>query len=264
MKQVVCINWGPKYGAPYINRLYGMVARNITPPFRFVAFTDVRKGVRPEVECHDLPEMPGFVPTRTPGQWQKSRLWAPALADLSGPYLFVDLDVVITGSLDPFFDYGDPDDIVMGLNVAKLPLRRGQSSVYRAPVGKLAPLQAAFAKDPQGIADEYRFEQFFMAANAPGGVRFWPRAWMRHFRLECIPTLPLNFFRPPRLPKDARIVIFAGGPNPPEAITGQRREGDSHLSPAAFVRDTFRRGKGLKELQNYGLPAPWVSDYWRE
>jgi len=50
MKQVVCISWGAKYGAPYINRLYGMVARNITPPFRFVAFTDTADGVRPEVE----------------------------------------------------------------------------------------------------------------------------------------------------------------------------------------------------------------------
>ncbi|MEM9438423.1 MAG: glycosyl transferase, partial [Pseudomonadota bacterium] len=39
MKQVVCINWGSAYGAPYINRLYRAVAANITPPFRFVAYT---------------------------------------------------------------------------------------------------------------------------------------------------------------------------------------------------------------------------------
>ena len=32
VKQVICINWGTKYGPDYVNRLYGMVARNITPP----------------------------------------------------------------------------------------------------------------------------------------------------------------------------------------------------------------------------------------
>ena len=34
-KNVVCIRWGMKYGAHYVNRLYGMVARHLTPPFRF-------------------------------------------------------------------------------------------------------------------------------------------------------------------------------------------------------------------------------------
>ena len=40
VKQVICINWGTKYGPDYVNRLYGMVARNITPPFTFTCFTD--------------------------------------------------------------------------------------------------------------------------------------------------------------------------------------------------------------------------------
>jgi hypothetical protein len=39
-KQFICINWGTKYGADYVNRLYGMVARNTTPPFTFTCFTD--------------------------------------------------------------------------------------------------------------------------------------------------------------------------------------------------------------------------------
>ena len=94
MKQIVCINWGTKFGAPYINRLYSMVSRNITPPFRFVCFTDVSDGVRSEVDCFDLPEMPGFMPQNTRGKWPKSRLWAPTLGDLQGSFLFLDLDVV--------------------------------------------------------------------------------------------------------------------------------------------------------------------------
>ena len=183
---------------------------------------------------------------------------------MEGTYLFLDLDVMITGSLDPFFDYGDPDQVVLGLNVAKWPLKRGQTSVYRAPVGKLAPLQTLFDAAPQGVADKYRFEQFFVAQNAPGGVTFWPRTWMRHFRIECIPPLPMNFFRPPRLPLDCRIVIFAGGPNPPEAITGQQRAEEPHLAPWPYIKRTLSQGRGLRKLQDYGRPAPWIKDYWRE
>lgn len=264
MKQVVCINWGSAYGAPYINRLYRAVAANITPPFRFVAYTDTRDGVLPEVECFDLPDMPGHVPTKTPGKWQKARLWAPQLEGLEGVFLFLDLDVIITDSLDPFFEYGDPDQVILGLNAAKYPLKRGQTSVYRAPVGKLAPLHEMFAADPQGVADTYRYEQFFVHRNAPGGVGFWPKTWMRHFRIECIPLFPLNFFKPPRLPSGTHIVIFAGGPNPPEAITGQPRASDPPLRPWPFIKKTLREKRAFKKLTDYGLPAPWVKEYWRD
>ena len=31
VKQVLCIKWGTRYGAEYVNRIYGMVSRNLTP-----------------------------------------------------------------------------------------------------------------------------------------------------------------------------------------------------------------------------------------
>ena len=264
VKQVVCINWGTKYGAPYINRLYRMVARNITPPFRFVCFTDTRDGVQPEVECFDLPDMPGHMPTNTPGQWPKSRLWAPKLADLTGNFLFLDLDLIVTDSLDPFFSYGHPDDLMMAWNVARPLNRFGQSSIYRVPVGQLAPLQEIFAADPQGVADKYRFEQHFVTARAPRKPRFWPREWVRHFRIECIPGVPMNFFRPPRLRKGTRVVIFAGGPNPPEAIEGRRHEDLPVMTPKEYLKYWRENGAKIQKLQDYALPAPWIEKYWNE
>ena len=55
IKQIICIKWGTKYGADYANKLYGMVSRNITPPFRFVCFTDDTTDVRQKSNvknCH--------------------------------------------------------------------------------------------------------------------------------------------------------------------------------------------------------------------
>src|SRR5262245_38260455 len=52
---VVCLKWGTRYGPEWVNRLYGMVARNTTWTVRFVCFTDDPSGIRPEVECRPLP-----------------------------------------------------------------------------------------------------------------------------------------------------------------------------------------------------------------
>ncbi|WKL39844.1 hypothetical protein Q1M64_13210 (plasmid) [Sinorhizobium meliloti] len=89
VKQVICINWGTKYGAPFINRLYAMVARNITPPFTFTCFTDCRAGLNPAILCEDLPPLNvETMPTNTRGIWPKARLWGAVLGKSKGPGAF--------------------------------------------------------------------------------------------------------------------------------------------------------------------------------
>ena len=80
-----------------------------------------------------------------------------------------------------------------------------------------------------------------MTREAPGGVRFWPEPWVRHFRAHCVRTLPLNFFLPPKLPKDARVVIFPGGLLPPHAIAGHWTGGYRPSTPAEHLRGLFSR-----------------------
>jgi hypothetical protein len=267
VKQVICISWGPKYGAPYVNRLYGGVARHLTPPFSFTCFTDNAEGFRPEVRAEPLPPLEVAMPTGTKGIWPKARLWGAALADLAGPVLFMDLDLVVVGPLDDFFGFGAPDEVILGRN-PNTPLERlGQTSIFRFPVGKLLPLQQKFLADPQGVADAYQFEQRFVTREAPGGVRFWPDAWVRHFRHHCARPLPVNFFLPPRLPPDARVVIFPGGLLPPHAIAGQWGGRYRPLPPLAHLRGLFaadRPDPPLRYLRHYLRPAPWVADAWRE
>ena len=43
-KNVICIKWGTKFGADYVNRLYRMVEKNLSIPHRFVCFTDNSEG----------------------------------------------------------------------------------------------------------------------------------------------------------------------------------------------------------------------------
>ena len=267
MKQVICISWGTKYGPLFINRLYGMVARNITPPFSFTCFTDSFEGIRPEVRCEPLPPIGVDMPTGTMGKWPKSRLWGPSLADLAGPVLFMDLDVVVTGSLDDFFNYGEPEDVILARNQTTPFERLGQTSVFRFPVGKLLPLQEKFQADPQGVANKYQFEQRFVTRNMPGGVKLFPRAWVAHFRQDCVWPFPLNYALPARLPRGARIVIFPGGVHPTHAIAGHwgaRYRPRGRLEHVRHVAAPDRPDRPLRYLRHYLLPVPWVAEHWRE
>ena len=265
-KQFLSIRWGRKYGPEYVNRLYGMAARHVTGPFDFFCLTDDPTGVRPEVTCLPLPELGCELPKNTFGIWGKSRLWRPDIGP-TGPVLFLDLDVVVTGPLDGFFEHGDPDDVILARNPSTPLERLGQTSIFRFPVGKLAPLREMFLADPQGIADRYRFEQRFVTRHAPGGVRFWPRGWVAHFRRHCARSFPLNYLQPPRLPRGARVVIFAGHLNPPDAIAGRYHARDPHRTAREHLAATFgpdRRESIPRHLRHFILPAPWVAEHWRE
>jgi hypothetical protein len=266
-KQVVCISWGRKYGAPYINRLFAGVARNITPPFTFTCFCDSPDGIRPEVRTEPLPELDVAMPTGTQGIWPKARLWSARLGDLAGPVLFLDLDMVIVGNMDGFFEVGAPDDVILARNQGTPFERLGQTSIFRFPVGKLLPLLERFRADPQGVADTYRFEQRYVTREAPGGIAFWPRGWVRHFRRDCARPFPLNYFQEPRRPADARVIIFPGGTLPPHVIAGQYNKYYVPGGPGAHLRRLFGKDRPdppLRYLRHYIRPAPWVGDAWRE
>ena len=266
VKQIICIKWGTKFGPEYVNRLHGMISRNITPPFRLFCFTDDGTGLHPDIAVRALPEFDYKAPERTRGKWPKSRLWGD-LGDVTGVVLFLDLDVVITGNIDCFFEYGQPEDTILGRNLNTPLERMGQTSVYRMKVGNLAPLQEIFRADPQSIADKYKYEQRFVTRNAPGGVIVWPLRWMVHFRMQCVPVFPLNYVIKPRIPKGARIVIFPGNLNPPDAIAGRWNEHGTPASPLAHLRAAFapnRRESFFTHLRHFLYPTNWVKETWRE
>ena len=88
MITVWCVYWGNKYHPAYVYELRDAVKKNLT--------------VEHEFKCITVDKFPGII-TRNPpvsysGWWQKLGLFAPQVA--TGPSLYFDLDVVITGNLD--------------------------------------------------------------------------------------------------------------------------------------------------------------------
>ena len=269
MKQIICIKWGNKYGPDYVNRLYGMVSRNITPPFIVHCFTDNTDGIRDDVVTHPLPDLGCEHPKNVPGKWTKTALWGATLDGLEGKALFVDLDSVIVGSLDDLFSYGDDKDVVLARNWLKPHKRLGQTTLFRFFIGAQPYMLEKFQKNPQGIADKYRFEQHYVTNNIQGGVKYWPTSWVKHYRVHCLGNYVVRYFKPARLPTGARVIAFPGEPNPEDALLGRW----THFQPASpwqhvknyFYHPERRVRKSLRgHLCSFQLPCPWVKEHWRE
>ena len=90
---VLCVKWGTKYPADYVNRLRSMVSRNLPLPHRFVCLTDDAAGLERGIET--LP----FLQTDLEYCWNKLLLFDRL--PLEGVGLYLDLDVVVTGDLTP-------------------------------------------------------------------------------------------------------------------------------------------------------------------
>lgn len=266
-RQVLCMKWGTMYGADVVNRLYGMVSRHVTGPAQVVCFTDDASGVRPEVRCLPMPELGCEIPPDVPGKWPKQAIWRADLFGLEGLALFIDLDSVIVDSLDPYFEYGDPDAVYVARNWVR-PLRRAaQTSIFRFRIGRHAYMLENLQRDPARISRKYQFEQNYVTQGIRGGVRFWPGAWTRHFRMHCLGPWPLRYLRAPVLPRGARVVTFPGHPKPEDAVVGRWGPKQPSLPPLAHLRYAWERGragKGLfKHVKRYVRPAAWVEEHYR-
>jgi len=236
---VLCMKWGIKYGPEYVNRLYAMVRRHLSGEFRFVCLTDDRSGLREEVECFDIPDLalPQGIPERG---WKKLTVFQPDLHGLRGTALFLDVDVVIVGSLDPFFE--QPGEFLI-IHDWKRPWRvTGNSSVYRFRLGELGDVLSYFREHQAEIRARFRNEQAYLSSHLHdrGKLAYWPASWCKSYKYHCIPPWPLNYFKQPGIPRDARVLVFHGEVNPPDALVG-------------------RRNRSLRFVK----PAPWIAEHWR-
>lgn len=239
-RHVLCMKWGKKYGPEYVNRLYAMVHRHLSGSFNFVCLTDDASGIRPEVQCLPIPplDLPPGIPERG---WNKLATFTQDLHGLQGTALFLDVDVVVTGSLDAFF--AQPGAFLI-IHDHKRPWRiTGNSSVYRFELGAHPDVLAYFRAHFDAIRQKFRNEQAFLSdfLHRQGLLTYWPSAWCPSFKYHCIPRWPTNYWQPPDVPNGARIVIFHGECNPPDALAG-------------------RRNRRLRFIQ----PATWVAQHWHE
>jgi hypothetical protein len=256
------MKWGSKYGADYVNRLNGMIQRNITSPFRLICLTDDPTDIDPSIQILPLPELGCDPPRHTPGQWRKLALWSASLFGLQGTALFIDLDSVIVGNLDGYFSYRPECDVILERNWARPFSGLAQTSVFRFRISSHPEILARFRENPQATADRFRYEQHFVTDCLGRQLAFWPRGWTRHFRLHCLGPDPLRFLRPAQLPANSRIITFPGGPNPSDARLGKwRPQSPTYAGRRAHLQQLLKR-RSWKGFRDFLMPVTWIDDYW--
>jgi hypothetical protein len=241
---VLCIKWGKKYGPEYVNKLHSMVSRHLKRPFRFVCLTDDSEGIAAGIEVKPIP-MVGFdeFDQRKPWSfghgWLKLTSFADPLYDLQGRTLFLDLDIVILDSLDPFFDQEGEFIVIKEWDKKD---DTGNTSCYLYTIGAHADALAHLKNDfPASIA-QVRNEQEFITQYLArqGKLRYWPAEWCRSFKRHCMRRGLMGWFSPPVIPPGARIIVFHGKPNPPDVIAGVSGKWYRRVLPAAWVADNWR------------------------
>jgi hypothetical protein len=243
-RHVLCMKWGTKYGPDYVNRLYAMVRRHLTGDFSFVCLTDDAKGIRSEVQCFPIPPLDlELAPGQPDRAWKKLTTFEADLYGLRGTALFVDLDVVVVGSLDAFFE--QPGEFLI-IHDYERPWRRrritGNSSVYRFELGAHPDVLANFRQNMDAVQAEYRNEQAYLSdfMHRQGKLAYWPEAWCPSFKYHGIPTWPTNYWREPFVPEGARIMVFHGECNPPDALAGRRNRRFRFIRPARWITSFWK------------------------
>ncbi|RJL18350.1 hypothetical protein [Paracoccus siganidrum] len=232
---ILCMKWGTLYTAQDVNNLFHGVRRNLARPFRFVCFTDDARDLDPQITSMPLPDL-GLPQGSADTRWRKLSLFRRDLGGLQGTALFLDLDLVIVGGLDPFFSLPGEVLIIRDDDLFRpKPLRRlrpardrflhmvGNTSVFRFRIGNHAEILETYLADPIAAAASYEHEQQMVSdlLDRQGKLGYWPRGWCVSFKNDCVGRGLRSYLSEPRCPADARIVLFAGAPKMAEVLAGK-------------------------------------------
>ena len=91
-----CVIHSDGYSWDYVERLYNMLSRNLTPRVRLHVYTESSRSIPDKFVKHELEDWQ--IAGRKKSWWYKMQLFNPE--HHSGPLLYFDLDTVITGNID--------------------------------------------------------------------------------------------------------------------------------------------------------------------
>jgi hypothetical protein len=241
---IVTIKWGVRYPSAYVNRLFEATRAHGLDDAEFCCYSDDFSGLDPRIRALPLPDID--LPEKYRWTfWRKLALFDPALG-LTGPCLYFDLDVAITGDLRPLVVgwSGRPRFIRNWLG--KKTVRRGNyerinSSVMLFEGSSGACVLERFHADQEAALTRYPTDQGFIHDCFAEQAEFFKEGQCVSFKRHCLPKFPLNLILPARVPDGACVVCFHGKPDPHEAAAGHS-EG---------------------RLKHRCRPVRWINDIWR-
>lgn len=198
MITILCVlKSGGVYSPEWVAKLRRGVDRNLMTEHRFACLSDL------DVDCERI-----ALEHDWPGWWSKLEMFKPGI--IAGPTLYLDLDTIITGSLESFTD--SPYDFAMLENFNQEAMVGSGVMWFKecAPAG----VYERFIQDPQRVMGHYqavkngsyRGDQAFIWDTLERKVDKLASPALRSYKRHCRDGLP----------QGTSIVCFHGRPRPTE------------------------------------------------
>ena len=239
------MKWGNRYSSDFVNRLYMSILRHTKNKTRLFCFTDDDSNIDKNIICKPLPKIK--IPKQislTP--WRKISIWKYPLIEFNGDILFLDLDLVITGNLDKFFEYKKGKYCVIE-NWTQIGKKIGNTSCFRFPNKKYHYIFENFEKNGQDIWKKYHIEQVYLSKHIDE-QHFWPEDWCKSFKHNLLPRWPLRIWKPATLCKNTSIVAFTGKPDPDDVLKGKW---------------PVKKGQFYKKIYKQLQTPKWLLENWK-
>lgn len=209
MINIVTWLWGTKYISADVEKLKNAVSRNLDQRYNFILSSDrpmhLENSKWIEIQDKELTKLKGcFARLRMfDPEWQKS-----IGAKKGEKIVCIDLDVVTTGKLDPFFNRDESFVIVQGANAANPCPYNGSMFMLRA--GEHSDVWKDFSIQKASAVPYYEFpdDQGWFWHKMPQAAGW--KAGQEGLYAFQKPGWPGG----ENLPDDARIVIFPGWRSP--------------------------------------------------
>jgi hypothetical protein len=245
---VLCIKWGNLYPTAYVNLLFRAVTDHMTHDFRFICLTDDPEGLDQNIENFPIPEF-GLTPERfKAGLWPKLSIFKPDLYGIEGRCLFIDLDSMIVGELEPLFQIKGDLLMIGGGRAWQHPKNKepeALSGVFAFDFGTQSQIFDIFCSDKNNAYKNYENDTVFIEKHGQK-ISFWPTELIVSFKIHLCQPFGKAFFVKPMRPKaSTTIVAFHGKPRPIDVF---RHRGPLWINFPRFIR----------------TPVNWVNDYWKK
>jgi hypothetical protein len=216
-----CVIHGTAYSWTYVERLYNMLQRNLTPSIRLHVYTEASITIPNTIIKHELKPWPISRPKKS--WWYKMQLFNPAYH--AGPLLYFDLDTVITGNIDWIWQHStDRFCTIRDFKHLWRPTFYGiNSSVMWWDTVRYAHIWEKFKQENLShIIKKYHGDQDYITDKIPMQDRtFFNTHWVQSWRWQSLDggyNFTKKCYQTPgtgtQLLPSTSILVFHGNPKP--------------------------------------------------
>lgn len=202
MKNIVTVYTGSKYHYSYVNKMYGMIKRNLPEPYNFICITDQYEHLHKDIQIIPIPNDIGLE-----GWWIKPYMFCTGLLP-EGTNLYIDLDMVIIKNIQSLFDISRGQFMGAKDYIHNLPNHSSKvnlaSGLLRWETNTYNMIWERLCRD-KSIRHSYPGDQEYLYHYHKDHIKFFPLDYCVSYKWQYMHG---------KFTKETMIVDFHGNPKP--------------------------------------------------